>query len=249
MTTASNGHAALMPRKDPVQATVPAIRNASLSAVYYGQRRRGDFYDFVSVAPNRVLFGLFDVAGELPQNRGIMVDLQRNFRNWGAKLLNVEPGNETNSLIKLWAVLNRTTEKSAGGVHACAAFFGCYDDQSGIACYVNAGHTAGIVRHKEKIRQLEATALPLGLFSEVVPDASLVALNPGDALLLVSKGVVEANYRGEEYGLQRAGEYLDDSRVESAHEVCVGLLDQLRRFMHAAPTHDDVTALALIRST
>jgi serine phosphatase RsbU (regulator of sigma subunit) len=238
-----------MPRKDPVQATVPAIRNASLSAVYYGQRRRGDFYDFVSVAPNRVLFGLFDVAGELPQNRGIMVDLQRNFRNWGAKLLNVEPGNETNSLIKLWAVLNRTTEKSAGGVHACAAFFGCYDDQSGIACFVNAGHTAGIVRHKEKIRQLEATALPLGLFSEVVPDASLVALNPGDALLLVSKGVVEANYRGEEYGLQRAGEYLDDSRVESAHEVCVGLLDQLRRFMHAAPTHDDVTALALIRST
>jgi serine phosphatase RsbU (regulator of sigma subunit) len=192
---------------------------------------------------------LFDVAGELPQNRGIMVDLQRNFRNWGAKLLNVEPGNETNTLIKLWAVFNRTTEKSAGGVHACAAFFGCYDDQSGIACFVNAGHTAGIVRHKEKIRQLEATALPLGLFSEVVPDASLVALNPGDALLLVSKGVVEANYRGEEYGLQRAGEYLDDSRVESAHEVCVGLLDQLRRFMHAAPTHDDVTALALIRST
>jgi serine phosphatase RsbU (regulator of sigma subunit) len=207
--TASNGRIAPMAWKDPLQATVPEIRNGFLSAVYYGDRRSGDFYDFVSVPPQKVLFGLFDVAGEPQQNRGIMVDLQRVFRNWGAKLLNDEHANEINSLIKLWALMNRATIKSAGGVHACAAFFGCYDDHSGIACYVNAGHAPGMVRHKQKIRQLEATALPLGLFSEVVPDASVVALNPGDALLLVSKGVAEATYRGEEYGLQRVGEYLD----------------------------------------
>jgi sigma-B regulation protein RsbU (phosphoserine phosphatase) len=237
-----------MPWKDPLQATIPEIHSGSLSAVYYGQRRSGDFYDFVSLAPDRVLFGLFDVAGELQQTRRIMVDLQRNFRNWGTKLLSAGPGNETDSLVKLWTLMNRTTMKSAGGVHVCAAFFGCYDDHSGIACYVNAGHTPAIVRHKQSVRELIATALPFGLFSEAIPDASLVALNPGDALLLVSKGVVEANYRGEEYGLQRAGEYLDHSRSASAHEVCVGLLDRLRQFMHAAPNHDDVTALALVRS-
>ncbi len=248
MKTAPNGLTALMPWKDPLQATIPEIRNASLSAVYYGQRHSGDFYDFVSVAPDRVLFGLFDVAGELQQTRGIMVDLQRNFRNWGKKLLNQEHQNETDSLVTLWALLNRATMKSAGGVHACSAFFGCYDDQSGITCYVNAGHTPGMVRHKRGIRQLEATALPFGLFSDAVPDASLVALNPGDALLLVSKGVIEATYHGKEYGLQRVADYLDQSRAESAHEVCVGLLDQLRHFLHAPPTHDDVTALALVRS-
>ena len=76
----------------------------------------------------------------------------------------------------------------------------------------------------------------------------MVALNSGDALLLVSKGVVEAKYRGEEYGLQRVGEYLDRSRAESAHEICVGLLERVQRFIHTAPTHDDVTALALVRS-
>ena len=237
-----------MPRNDPLQATVPEIPNSSLSAVYYGRRRSGDFYDFVSLTPQRVLFGLFDVAGALPQTRRIMVDLQRNFRNWGTKLLTDEHVSETDSLIKLWILMNRTTTKSAGGVHACSAFFGCYDDQSGIACYVNAGHTPGIVRHKQSIRELEATALPFGLFPNAVADASVVALNPGDALLLVSKGIAGASYRGEEYGLQRAGEYLDHSRGESAHEICVGLLDRLRQFLHAAPTHDDVTALALVRS-
>lgn len=70
MTTASNGRSALMPWKDPLQATIPEIRSGSLSAVYYGQRRCGDFYDFVSIAPDRVLFGLFDVAGELRQSYG-----------------------------------------------------------------------------------------------------------------------------------------------------------------------------------
>ena len=248
MTTASKGRPALVPWKDPLQATIPEIRSGSLSAVYYGQRRSGDFYDFVSVARDKVLLGLFDVAGELQQNRGIMVDLQRNFRNWGTKLLSDERGNETDSLIELWIRCNRATLKSAGGVHACAAFFGCYDDQSGIVSYVNAGHTPGLVRHKQKIRQLDATALPFGLFSGITPGASVVALNPSDALLLVSKGVVEAKYHGEEYGLQRATHCLDQSRTVSAHEVCVGLLERVRRFVHAPPTHDDVTALALVRS-
>lgn len=249
LSTAPNGRIVLRPWKDPLPATVPAIRNASLSAVYYGQRRSGDFYDFVSITTDRLLFGLFDVAGELQQTRRILVDLQRSFRNWGTKLLRHEHGNETESLIKLWILMNRATMRSAGGVHPCSAFFGCYDDQSGLVSYLNAGHTPGIVRHKQSIRQLEATGLPLGLFSEGTPGGSLVALNPGDALLLVSKGVGEASYRGEEYGLNRAGEYLDHSRAESAHEVCVGLLDRLGQFMHTAPFHDDITALALVRST
>jgi serine phosphatase RsbU (regulator of sigma subunit) len=238
-----------MPWKDFIQATVPEIRNASFSAVYYGQRRSGDFYDFVSVAPYRVLFGLFDVAGELQQTRRIMFDLQRKFRSAGAKLLKGERANEPNSLLELWIEMNRSILKSAGGVHACCALFGCYDDVAGTVWYVNAGHIAGLVRHKQQVRELEATALPFGLFaSPVAAGASVVALNSGDALLLVSKGVVEAKYRGEEYGLQRVGEYLDRSRAESAHEICVGLLERVQRFIHTAPTHDDVTALALVRS-
>ena len=238
-----------MPWRDPLQATIPEIRSGSLGAVYYGQRRSGDFYDFVSVPPQRVLFGLFDVAGDLEQARKITANLQRKFRCVGAKLLEGEEANEPNSLLKLWIEMNRTILKSAGGVHACSAFLACYDDIGGTVWYVNAGHIAGLVRHKRQIRQLEATALPFGLFAHTVPpDASMVTLNPGDALLLVSKGIVEAGYHGEEYGLRRAAEYLDRSRSVSAHEVCVGLLDQLRQFMHAPPTHDDVTALALVRS-
>jgi serine phosphatase RsbU (regulator of sigma subunit) len=234
--------------EDPLQAKIPDIRSGSLGAVYYGQRRSGDFYDFVSVPPQRVLFGLFDVAGDLEHARKITLNLQRKFRSLGAKMFEAEEADEPNSLLKLWIEMNRTILKSAGGVHACSAFLGCYDDIGGTVWYVNAGHIAGLVRHKRQIRQLEATALPFGLFAHSLPpDASMVTLNPGDALLLVSKGIVEASYHGEEYGLQRAAEYLDQSRFYSAHELCVGLLDRLRQFMHAPPTHNDVTAMALVR--
>ena len=248
MSTAVQRRVALMPWKDPLQATIPEIRSGSLGAVYYGQRRSGDFYDFVSVPPQRVLFGLFDVAGDLEQARKITASLQKKFRSLGAKLFEAEETDEPNSLLKLWIEMNRAILKYAGGVHACSAFIGCYDDVGGTVWYVNAGHIPALVRHKRQIRQLEATALPFGLFAHSMPPAAaLVAMNPGDALLLVSKGIVEANYRGEEYGLQRTAEYFNRSRFDSAHEVCVGLLDKLQQFMHAAPTHNDVTAIALVR--
>jgi len=135
-------------------------------------------------------------------------------------------------------------------VHSCPAFAGCYDETLGIVCYFNAGHTAGLARDGNGIAELHATGLPLGLFSHATSDASMVALEPGAVLLLVSRGIVEAKYKSEEFGLQRAKEVLEQSpREASAKELCASVIDQVQQFMHAKPTHDDVTALALARKS
>jgi serine phosphatase RsbU (regulator of sigma subunit) len=104
------------------------------------------------------------------------------------------------------------------------------------------------VKDAENIRELNATALPLGLFSHSVPDSSLIALGPRQTMLLVSKGIVEAKHRSDEYGLDRVKQYLQEVAFDSAHETCVGLLARVRQFMGTAPTHNDVTALSLVRS-
>jgi phosphoserine phosphatase RsbU/P len=247
MATALNGNPELMPWKDPLQASIPTIRDGYMAAVYYGQRRSGDFYDFVRSGPERVLLGLFDVAGALQQTRPIVVALQRKFRSAGAQLLEAS-GNEPESMLELWLQLNRAVMKSAGGVHSCPAFIGCYNEGLRTLCYVNAGHTPGLLRDGKQAGEMEATALPLGLFSHSVPDASIVALRPGNSVLLVSKGIVEAKRRGEEYGIERVKQYLQETPFETAHETCVGILDNIRQFMGTAPTHDDVTTLSLIRS-
>jgi sigma-B regulation protein RsbU (phosphoserine phosphatase) len=237
-----------VPCKDPLQACVPKIRGGDLGAVYYGQRLKGDFYDTVRVNDHRVLFGLFDVAGDLKETRPIMLALQQAFRNTGADLLAKPGNNETEAILELWIEMNRAVMKSAGGVHSCPAFVGCYNEDLRTVSYVNAGHTPGLVRDHAAPAELGATALPLGLFSHSVPDASVTALARGSTLLLVSRGIVEARRKGNEFGLERAKEYLQEVGFETAHETCVGLLARVRQFMGTAPTHNDVTALSLVRS-
>ena len=57
-------------------------------------------------------------------------------------------------------------------------------------CYANAGHTPALLRDEAGITPLEASGLPLGLFSRTTQSVSTCALAPGAALLAVSRGIV-----------------------------------------------------------
>jgi serine phosphatase RsbU (regulator of sigma subunit) len=233
--------------REPVHASVPELADAELAALYYGQRIGGDFYDFIRVSPGRVLFTLLDVAGRLEQNRSLLSAAQRTFRSLGAELFAGEDMNESEAIADLCAEINRTILQS-GGVHACPAFAGCYNEQSGIVCYVNAGHTPGLVRDAQGVVELSATGLPLGLFSHVTADASVVALDSGSVLLLVSRGVVEAKLKKEELGIARVKQNLQNTTAEHAKEFCLATLDCVKQYMLTPPTHDDVTVIALVRA-
>ena len=232
--------------EDPARAIIPELRNGDLAALYYGQRRRGDFYDFLRISATRVLFGLFDIAGDVEHTRRIEIALQDQFRIAGPELLQDGEANESQALMELWIRLNQTI-MAAAGVHACPAFLACYNEDLATLTYVNAGHTPGLVKDHDSVSEYPATALPLGLFSHSVPDASVVALGEGHTLLLVSRGIVEARRRHDEFGLQGVKDFLRDVTFNSAHETCVGLLSRVRQFMGTAPNHNDVTSLALLR--
>jgi len=248
MSTAANTARGAMPFEDPLQCNIPGVRGGEMAAVYYGQRLCGDFYDFVRVSPRRVVFALFDVAGNREKNRPVAIPLQKRFRIEAADLLQPDSSNELEAMVELWIGLNAAIMRAASGVHACPAFLGCYDEELHTLSYVNSGHTPALVKDGQQIQELKATALPMGLFSHSIPDSSLVALGPTQTVLLVSKGVVEARQRHEEYGLDRVKEYLQEVSFDSAHETCVGLLARVRQFMGTPPTHNDVTALSLVRS-
>ncbi len=237
-----------VPAPEAVQAQAPQLREAELAAIYYGQRIGGDFCDFVRVSPDRVLFGLLDVAGRLEENHAIVSAAQGTFRTLGAELLAKEDINEAEAMIELCLGLNRTILQAAAGVRSCPAFAGCYNETLGTVCYFNAGHTSGLMRNRNGVTELAATGLPLGLFSHSTCDASMVALEPRAVLLLVSRGIVEAKRRGKEFGLEQVKEGLQCCQAESAKELCLSVLDQVQQFMHTPPTHNDVTTLALART-
>jgi serine phosphatase RsbU (regulator of sigma subunit) len=165
-------------------------------------------------------------------------------------------------MIELSRRLNLEIMHAAGGVRSCPAFAGCYNEDLGTVCYVNAGHTPGLLRDDSGIVELTATGLPLGLFSLAPTDARIVGLGPKGLLALVSRGVVEAESMHVEFGLDGVKSVMraESSSVgdpvgvpargpamDPAKDLSQRILQRMQDFMNTAPKHNDVTALTLTR--
>jgi serine phosphatase RsbU (regulator of sigma subunit) len=71
---------------------------------------------------------------------------------------------------------------------------------------------------------------------------------PGAVLLIISRGIVEAEFGGKEFGMEGVRESLQSATITSAQALCLTVLQTAQQFMRAPPTHNDVTTLALLRN-
>jgi len=234
------------PLTDPLHCDTPALRDAEIAAVYASQRVAGDFYEFLRVGRSRMLFALLDIAGLRANTREILIAVQRTFRKLAPELFAGEDFNETTAMIELCHEMNGTILR--GGVRSCPAFLGCYNEDLGTVCYANAGHTPGLLRDHTGIALLEATGLPLGLFSHTMQSAAACHLVPGAALLAVSRGIVEAGCDGVDFGLEGARQSFQQATSLSPRDLCLTVLEAARKFTLTAPTQNDLTTLALVRN-
>ncbi len=241
------------PEAEPVPSEFPKIAGAELAAATYGKRVAGDFYDSLRVCPERILFGLLDVAGRRENNQVILSAAQKIFRTVGAELFSPPDINESDAMTALCLQLNRGLMEAAEGVHSCPAFVGCYHEKFGTLCYTNAGHTPALLRDSTGIVELRSTGLPLGLFSHATSDAPTVGLEKGAVLLLVSRGVVEGKCKGDkaedlEFGLERVKEHLGAEASPNAAAVASSILNAVGEFTCEPLEPDDMTALCLMRT-
>ena len=241
------------PVLEPVPGEFPQIEGAEIAATTYGKRVAGDFYDSLRVSPERILFGLLDVAGRRENNQQILSAAQKIFRTLGAELFAPPDINEAEAIVTLCIRLNRGIMESAAGVHSCPAFIGCYHERFGTLCYSNAGHTPGLLRDGTGIVELGSTGLPLGLFSHATSDAPTVALAKGSVLLLVSRGVVEGKCKDDksedlEFGLERVKERLQANPSRSAQAIGASILNAVGEFTCEPLVPDDMTALVFVRN-
>ncbi|HYH44838.1 MAG TPA: SpoIIE family protein phosphatase [Thermoanaerobaculia bacterium] len=128
-------------------------------------------------------------------------------------------------------------------------FVGVLARDTGELCYSNAGHTPGLlVRGGGAVEELEATGPPVGLLREPRFEAAAVRLEPGDTLLLVSDGFVEAmDPDDQEYGLERLGEVLGERRDQSLDRLPEAIEEDLARFCRGVACADDRTLLLVRR--
>src|SRR6202048_4338208 len=201
-----------------VHGDMPALQRAAFAVAFFSSRAGGDLHDFLRVSPHRFLFGLLDVAGKRETSGPVLEAAQACFRSSGTEVFAQPELNESEAMIELSRRLNLEIMRAARGVRSCPAFAGCYNEELGTVCYVNAGHTPGLLRDDESVVELPATGLPLGLFSLAPTDARIVGLGPKGSLAVVSRGVVEAESKKVEFGLD-GGKNVMRGRPGSAQDL------------------------------
>jgi len=224
----------------------PTLQGAEMAVAYFSSRAGGDFHDFLRVSPTRFVFGLLDVAGRREANLAVLQAAQTCFRSSAEQLFAAAELNESETMIELSRRLNLEIMRAAGGVRSCPAFVGCYNEELGTVCYVNAGHTPGLLRDDSGLVELPATGLPLGLFSLAPTDARIVGLGPKGSLVVVSRGVVEAESKHAEFGLDGVRNIMQ-AGPSTARDLSQRILQRVQDFMRTAPKHNDVTALTFTR--
>ena len=169
-----------------VYGDAPALQGADMAVAYFSSREGGDLHDFLRVGPFRVLFGLLDVAGKRETSVLVLQAAQACFRASGEEIFAAEELNESEAMVELSRRLNLEIMRAAGGVRSCPAFVGCYNEELGTVCYVNAGHTPGLLWCDDSsVVELPATGLPLGLFSLAPTDARIVGLGQKGSLAVI----------------------------------------------------------------
>jgi serine phosphatase RsbU (regulator of sigma subunit) len=222
-----------------------------MHADYSGSRVGGDYFD-ATLVPNNggIVFLLADVAGDSHDSQTIAAQMQSAFRQSVADLFLREDFNSNDALVHTLLEINGALMTAAQGVRCTPTFIGFYSPLTHLLTYINAGAPPALLRCSTGTTRLESNGLPLGLFTHLVNECAFAAIEQGAALVLVSKGVVEARHKHEEFGIDRVSKIVDDASLTTARALCDAVLETVQEF-HAVRHPDDeqdMTTLALVRT-
>jgi phosphoserine phosphatase RsbU/P len=202
----------------------------------------GDFYDILPLEDGRLLVALGDVAGKGSPAALLMALLLAMLRTL------VDEGLESTRLI---ARLNVQICKHSPGSRFITFFYGLYNPADGSLEYVNAGHLPPMVRRTTgEIERLEGGGMALGMFENATYESRRATVGIGDALVLYTDGITEAEDRnGVAFEDEALEAVLRDRQAESDPEVLA------RAIISAVESHagdlrlaDDLTVAILTRT-
>src|SRR5439155_7559545 len=115
----------------------------------------------------------------------------------------------------------------------------------------SAGHGPILLRCgvDHRVEELTPPEMPLGVSHRLTGDPAPPArLEPGGSVAIISDGIFEAmNGAGEQFGMERVIEHLDQRRSCSPQEVISTLRDATNEWTGGAEPADDQTIVAVRR--
>lgn len=204
----------------------------------------GDFYDILPQPDGTVLVALGDVAGKASPAALLMALLLAILRTLADEGL---------PLPALVQRLNLQVSRHAPASRFITLFLASYTPSTGRLEFVNAGQTPPLLRRQNgSIERLMSGGIALGMFEGSTYEAGELHLNPGDALLMYSDGLTEAESPDgrpfDESGLERTlALYAGAYQQSAAAELGKAVFEAVERHRRDQRLQDDLTVLVLSR--
>lgn len=198
----------------------------------------GDYFDFFPLDEGRFGLALADVSGKGVPASLLMSNVQASLRAFC---------DGRRSLPEAVGLLNRSVARASAAGKFVTLFYAEIDPARGVLRYANAGHNYPLVRRRDgTVQWLENSGLILGIMDGVEYEEVETPFVEGDALLIYSDGVSEAeNADSDQYSEERLFELWQALGALPARDVIPRLVQSVAEFRGNAPQSDDITALVV----
>ncbi len=197
----------------------------------------GDLYDFLDYGPNRTAIVLGDVSGKAAPAALFAALVSGIMRAAAAQA--PEPA-------AMLGLLNDALQERKLDSQYVTMLFALWNDENQTLQVANSGAVQPVFCRAGQPLSVKAEGFPLGMFPDVTYDELSVSAQPGDAIVFVSDGILDAeNEKEEMYGEDRLAGLLCASREMPASEIAEAILADVTRFQGTKDRFDDETIIVL----
>jgi PAS domain S-box-containing protein len=218
----------------------PSVEGFDIGAAAHpADETGGDYFDFIQMGDGTLMIAVGDVKGH-GFGAALVMAVTRAYLRCFARLR-----------LGLDEILKHVNEMLLNDLqdgHFVTLVLAHLDPHEHTLAHASAGHVPGFVFDQSgKVSSvLDSTGPPLALFREVGFETRKIHLEPGQAALFTTDGLMESTTpEGEEFGTDRVLDYFKSHRNEIAQRIANGLYQDVRRFVKNDPQDDDITAVVI----
>jgi serine phosphatase RsbU (regulator of sigma subunit) len=219
-------------------APLPLLGLDVVGASFPAEATGGDYFDYIPMADGGLAVVIGDVCGHGFGPALVMAELRAYLRAF--LLTRTDVG-------EIVGLLNRAL--SGDTDRFVTLFIAKLDPATWSLVYAGAGHLPGY--HLDPAgnvkARLESTGMPLAVLPDSdYPAESIPPLEPGEMVLLLTDGIVEAHGPDQDlFGPERALQLVKAHRDRPAREILNTLFEDVREFCGPVAQLDDMTAIII----
>ncbi|RMG85519.1 MAG: serine/threonine protein phosphatase [Bacteroidetes bacterium] len=216
---------------------LPKSKHYELSSIYLPHLNvGGDYFDFIELENDRVVFCIADISGKGMAAALLMANFQAYFHSlW----------HQYDNMIDFVKGLNEAVLKITKGDRFTTFFVADYDIISHKLRYINCGHNPPALAMKNEVIRLDKGCTILGIFEEL-PSVEMgeILVDDEALILLFTDGLIDIKNKDGEFLDQEYGrKFILENYHLSASEFNEKMMKQVRAFNANATLPDDFTVL------